>query len=63
MKTGNNEWSIMAENGNVLHVLNRCAYRYDAEERAKAWASTWSSVEIKVIDEPNRLGDKVPGKT
>jgi hypothetical protein len=52
-QTGPTEWTLFAEKGHALHVLNRCYTRHEAEERARTWASTWASVSIKVSDEQN----------
>ena len=56
-KTGSGEWTIFAENGNVLHVMSRVSSVQDATERATAWGSSWSSVSIKVEDEQDKRRD------
>lgn len=62
-RTSGSEWSILSEKGATLHVLNRCVERHEAESRARAWASSWVNVSIKVVDEQEGNRDKVPSKT
>jgi hypothetical protein len=50
-KTGNAEWTILAEKGHTLHTLLECRDKEDALKRAEAWASSWRSVIVKVMDE------------
>ena len=50
-KTGHSEWTVFSENGTLLFLMDRCAGTSDAMDRAKVWASTWSSVSIRIEDE------------
>lgn len=56
-KTSSSEYTIFSEKGFEMHVLSRCTDPKDAEERARAWASSWSSVCIKVEDEQKQQRD------
>ena len=62
-KTGSSEWTVYSEKGHSMCVFARCVDKFDAEMQAKAWASTWSSVNIRVIDEQDKPRDKVSRKT
>lgn len=50
-KTGPAKWTLFTEKGIELITYMRVANAEDAYSRAKAWASSWSSVFIKVEDE------------
>ena len=47
-KTGFAEWSLLSKDDRLLHKLNNCASRNEAEDRARVWASSWSSVLLVV---------------
>lgn len=44
-------WSVVNKFGTELHTFIRVSSRTEAMELAKAWASSWSSVEILYEDE------------
>lgn len=50
-KTGASEWTIFNQKSLALYVLNRCIDKNEAETRAKAWASSWSSVDVRIVDD------------
>lgn len=50
-KTGHSEYSILSDKGHLLHVIGSCTTAHEAMERARAWASTWGSVCIRMEDE------------
>lgn len=50
-KTGFNQWTIFSATGYPLHVLTNCISAFEAENRARAWGSSWQSVSIKVEHE------------
>ena len=50
-KTGNSSWTLYSEKGVELHEFHRVANAVEAEMLAKAWASSWNSVSIRVEGE------------
>ena len=50
-KTGKTHWTLLSQKGVTLYVFTQCRNRQDAEYRAKAWASSWESVNITVVED------------
>jgi hypothetical protein len=50
-KTGPSEYTIYSDKGYSLYVMHRCSSPDDAMLTAKAWASSWISVSIRMEDE------------
>lgn len=49
-KAGLSTWIIYSNKGIELHTLHRCSSDVEALDAAKAWASSWTSVDIKVAE-------------
>lgn len=51
-KVGYTTWELVSVKGFVVHTIQNCYLKAHAEERAKAWLSSWIGAGIKaVIDE------------
>ena len=50
-KTGHSEYTIFSDKGLAMHVLYNCTTKDDAVNRARVWASSWSSVNVRFEDE------------
>ena len=50
-KTGRAEYIIVSDKGFTMHTLDRCDSVDEAMTRARAWASSWNSVIIRMEDE------------
>lgn len=62
-QTSKTAWTLYSDKGFVLFVFHSCRNRQDAEAQAKAWASSWNSVHIQVVDnEQDEHRNKVPSK-
>jgi hypothetical protein len=48
---GHGEYELVSSKGFSLTSFNRCANQEEAMTKAKAWASSWTSVCIKMDDE------------
>lgn len=53
-RTGFGEWSLFSSTGVKLYTMHRCADSSDALVKASAWASSWSSVNIKVVEDEHK---------
>ena len=50
-KTGLASWTLSSDKGVTLHEFTRVGDALEAERLAKVWASSWNSVDIKVIED------------
>jgi hypothetical protein len=50
-KTGHSEYTIYSDKGISMHVLTNCVLGDEAMNRARVWASSWTSVNVRMEDE------------
>jgi hypothetical protein len=60
-KTGFNEWTIFSEQGVEQHRMIYCPNAHIAETMANAWASSWESANVKVVEDVNIDGEDKTG--
>jgi len=47
-KINNHVWHLLTKDGRLIHEMILCSSRYDAEDRAKKYVSSWGSLLLEI---------------
>ena len=56
-RDGSHSWVLLAEKGHAVYSFSGCIFEDEAMAVARAWASSWNSVCIRLQDEQGKTRD------